>query len=244
MFALIESLTDGFVPTFEDDGTTLSPAVRSTALCSALHKCRFALSGVQRSVDTLLTSWARGDRGADLALTDRAQVGLLELANMSRAIYWLAVEMTYSDQAFNNGYDSFDRPTLALQIVKRANKALDDRIIIGGCRRVPLDQLLAEPDQTLFEAAGFHIIGRRRSPNDMRVDQFALTEARLIEIHDAACEADAVCAARLSGLREIWDVSIPIGQYMSISSRIWEHYQLASPLPPGVEPSGTVRVSF
>lgn len=244
MFALIESLTEGFSPTFEDDGTSLAPAVRSTATSASVHKCRFALARVQQAVDTLLTSWARGDRGAGLALTDRVQLGLLELANWSRAIYWTAVEMTYSDQAFRNGYDSFDRPTPELEIVQRANKALGDRIIAGGCTRISIDLLTSEPSDTLFAASGFHTIGQRVTTNDLRVDQGALTEARLIEIHDEACAADAVCAERLSHLREIWDVSVPIGQYMSISSRIWEHQQKANPLPPGVEPSGGFRVSF
>ena len=244
MFPIIHSLTQDFTPDFSDDGSSLAPIVQTMYVCSYLQKTSVTLTRLASAVDALLVSMGRSDRYAPLALTDRTQAALLDLSRFSNGLYWISAEFTYAEQARIHGYGQFDALTQEYQLIQRANPLIETRILVCEPNCKPINTLLQQPDEALFEAGGFHTVGRRDGLTGYAFKGDMITEDLLVTVHEACFQARQMCAEKLLPLRDIWDLPIQVSQYMDVSQRMWDHLDKANPLPPGIEPSGRPRVSL
>jgi hypothetical protein len=221
-----------------------APIVRTTYIGSFLQKGAIALQRIQDSVDTILTSWSRGDRFSKLALTHLTRAALIDLTNFSRAVYWISADLTYAEQARLYGYGNFETTLPHYRIIERCNRLIEGRILVCEPVLSSVGELEAADDEELFLQGGFHTIGRRAGQEVFKFFDGAITEELLTRIHDACFQARAAFLQRTSFIADVSDLSIPVSQYMSVSQRLWEHLHKANPLPPGVEPSGTPRLTL
>ncbi|GLK53526.1 MULTISPECIES: hypothetical protein [Alphaproteobacteria] len=242
MFALIADLSEDFVLDFSDDGGPSSPMLRTFYTSAALQNTRIMLNKIQSAVDLVIASWARGDRCAAFDIHEQSGQALVQLVNASRSLYAIAGNLVYSDQVWRNGPWPSSQTTPHLRVLERANQQKEHRIFVGGTAQASLSTLLTAGPGEILVCAGYYDVGTRSGTNVLSFSDEDLDEELLMQIHEEAADALALCHQRLQELEQLKDIPLTIGDYQARWERVWDDIYAHHPVPYGVEPGGAFRI--
>ena len=241
MFCIVNELTAGFKPDYDDDGSPAAPFLQTMYTQEAMYRARTCLRSMRAAIELLITAWTRQSRFTDLKLGTQASTGLIRLVNLSRSLYVIGALLAYADRTFAQLANRPDE-TAFTQLIKRCNHYHDTNILIGGATHDPCPGKSVPDDELLF-SAGYHSVGDKNN-NTMLFSRALLSKDLLMSIHTQAGEALELLSERLDRASQESPARYTIGMINNGWDRLYALIYEHSPVPFGIEPGGDYKIGM